>query len=97
MHTCAIVNGGAQCWGANFYGDLGNNSTTNASAPVQVTGLASGVTGIAAGGYHVCALANGHLQCWGDNTYGQLGNTTATSCNGGSNLCGLVPSPVTGL
>jgi len=50
-------------WGRGGDGQLGNNSYTNRSTPVQVTGPAgvgflSGVTGIAAGGFHSIALNN---------------------------------------
>lgn len=38
-HTCAVVNGGLWCWGLNAYGELGNNSITDSSVPVPVTGL----------------------------------------------------------
>jgi hypothetical protein len=37
--ACALVNGGAQCWGHNYSGELGNNSTNHSHVPVQVTGL----------------------------------------------------------
>ena len=39
-HTCAIVNGGAQCWGSNSDGQLGNGVGSGESFQrVQVTGL----------------------------------------------------------
>ncbi len=79
-HTCAIVDGGARCWGGNDYGQLGNNSTATYSVvPVQVQGLASGVTAISTGWDHTCALVNGGAQCWGSNDYGQLGNNSTTN------------------
>ena len=43
-HTCAVLNNGSvRCWGANDHGQLGNNSTDDASVPVrpQVADVAS--------------------------------------------------------
>jgi alpha-tubulin suppressor-like RCC1 family protein len=77
-HYCALVNGGAQCWGSNGYGQLGNNSTTNSSVPVQVQGLTWGVTAIAGGYSHTCASFNGAMKCWGSNYNGELGNNSRT-------------------
>jgi alpha-tubulin suppressor-like RCC1 family protein len=45
-HTCAVVNGGAKCWGRNDYGALGGNSNGEL---VQVQTLTSGVIAVGAG------------------------------------------------
>jgi alpha-tubulin suppressor-like RCC1 family protein len=90
-HSCAIVKGGAQCWGANDFGRLGNNSTVSSSSPVNVDGLTSGtgVQSIVAGYLHTCAIINGGAQCWGKNNYGQLGDGTTNDSS--------IPKPVVGL
>ncbi|MGC4093725.1 MAG: hypothetical protein QM756_38660 [Polyangiaceae bacterium] len=67
LHTCAIANGVALCWGTNSSGQLGNTSVIgDSSTPMQVQGLPSGITAIAAGGYQTCAIVNGAVWCWGD-------------------------------
>ena len=63
-HTCAVVNGGLHCWGANILGVVnGKPSEKSIAQPVQV--LDSGVTAVAAGGMHTCAVVRGAALCWG--------------------------------
>ena len=85
-HTCALSTTGAvYCWGYNFYGQLGNNSTTGSNVPVQLegvggSGLLSGIATIAAGYDHTCAVTTtGAVYCWGNNGYRQLGNNSTTN------------------
>lgn len=73
-HTCTIVNGGVQCWGANGSGQLGNGTTTDSLTPVVAIPAGSGVTAIASGYNYTCAIVKGLVKCWGDNTWGQLGD-----------------------
>ena len=93
--TCARTDAGsALCWGRNDHGQVGDGTTTWRYAPVGVTGLQSGVTAIAAGGYHACAIAaRGAVHCWGWNDYGQLGEGMPAEWHTPVPTVGLQPWP----
>src|SRR5690606_36326835 len=53
----------------------GREGITEASVPVQVSGMDGGIAFIDAGDEHSCALTGaGVAWCWGDNYWGQLGD-----------------------
>ena len=71
------VNGMLYAWGDNTYGQLGDGTTTDKSAPVSVAGRHSFIQ-VTGGGRisegHACGLkADGTVWCWGRNNHGQLG------------------------
>ena len=81
FHNDALTTtGGIEAWGANYYGQLGDGSTTDRTTPVAVA-LPDGVvaTAVADGGSHTLALTStGAVYAWGRNADGQLGDGTTT-------------------
>ena len=76
-------------WGENMYGQVGDNSTSDKSAPVAIGGQLDGrtVTAVVGGSSHSLALtADGRVFAWGDNASGQLGT--------GTMVASLTPVPV---
>lgn len=76
-HTCAIVEGHVQCWGADGTGQLGDGfATVRNPLPTRVRdsgGFDGGVTALSAGRSHTCALRKGQVWCWGQNDRRQIG------------------------
>ncbi|HUS32530.1 MAG TPA: hypothetical protein VMZ53_28710 [Kofleriaceae bacterium] len=72
--SCAIVGGGALCWGSNAEGQLGRGARgiTTTLEPLPLTS----VTMVSQGYGHGCALGSGAVSCWGDNDYGEAGDAT---------------------
>ena len=78
VKTCALLaSGTVKCWGSSSGGLFGPGITGGQSAPVQITGLPSGIESISVGDSHFCVATNlNGVKCWGGNTYGQLGDGT---------------------
>lgn len=77
-HVCGVVGGGAQCYGLDYMGQLGNDTGGNSATPAAVVGL-SNVTSIASWGFSSCAIANGGVSCSGGNQHSNLGDGTTTN------------------
>ena len=78
------------CWGKNYFGQIGDGSTTDRKTPVSITALGTTVVELAIGTSHSCARhGNGSLSCWGHGFYGQIGD--------GSKVDRWFPVAVTGL
>ncbi|MCL1808283.1 MAG: S-layer homology domain-containing protein [Clostridiales bacterium] len=76
-HFLALTSSGeVWTWGANWSGQLGNDSMDDSEVPKKVEGLVN-IVSIAAGYSHSLAVASdGSVFAWGSNTYGQLGDGT---------------------
>jgi alpha-tubulin suppressor-like RCC1 family protein len=67
--------GGLYTWGSNFNGQLGINSTTNRSTPVQTTVGGTNWKQVAIRGSTITAIkTDGTLWGWSENGFGGLGN-----------------------
>lgn len=84
-HTCAVVDAGALCWGANGQGQLGDTTTTPSQVPVAVSLPPTVIVRqVSASNFFSCALVNdppvnGKVFCWGRDAQGQVGNGAPAS------------------
>ena len=66
-------------WGYNLYAQLGDNTTTNRSSPVQTVSGGTDWKLVNSGWYHTTAIkTDGTLWTWGRNDNGGLGDNSRT-------------------
>ncbi len=86
--TCALTRSGPNdtrlfCWGRNNKGQLGDGTTQNRDAPVEVNGSnQKDFKQVDIGYAHTCGTTHDDkVFCWGENLFGQLGDGTTTQRN----------------
>lgn len=78
-HSCRLIGGIVQCWGANASGELGNGTGLPSTTPVTVAGISNAMM-ITARGHHTCALLSDKtVKCWGTGGYGVIGDGSTTN------------------
>jgi alpha-tubulin suppressor-like RCC1 family protein len=66
-------------WGRNQYGQLGTNTLSNKSSPVQTIASGTNWKQVSCADYNMSAIkTDGTLWLWGKNQYGQLGTNNTT-------------------
>lgn len=89
LHTCAGLFGRVYCWGDNAFGQLGDGTMLDRSAPVPISSIRD-VVDLRLGEEHSCAMTRiGAILCWGRNHQGQLGNGTTVDRNRPTVVSGL--------
>jgi len=90
-HACGITSSDhLMCWGANSYGQLGDGTNTDRSAPVSVDS-SNTYSQVSVAETHTCAImkvdvgnnppGSSILKCWGQNNSGKLGDGTGVNRN----------------
>jgi alpha-tubulin suppressor-like RCC1 family protein len=78
-HSMALQNNGSiWAWGKNEVGQLGDDTTTNRTTPVQVVDIADARAVAVAGTWSLALRNDGSVWSWGDNDSGQLLDKTKT-------------------
>jgi alpha-tubulin suppressor-like RCC1 family protein len=64
-------------WGNNSFGNLGDNTVSHRSSPVQTIAGGTNWKQVSSGYYHTAAIkTDGTIWSWGNNRYGNLGDNT---------------------
>ena len=78
-HSMSIkTDGTLWLWGSNSNGQLGDNSITSRSSPVQTVSGGTNWKSLAATMHTAAIKTDGTLWLWGQNSYGQLGDNSRT-------------------
>ena len=80
-HSLGLTSTGiAYAWGWNFYGQLGDNTTTSYSSPITVVGGITNWNLLASGYRHSLGVTStGIAYAWGSNSLGRLGDNTTSN------------------
>ena len=80
-HTAAVkTDGTLWLWGANDYGQLGDNTQVYKSSPIQTITYGTNWKQVSCGSYHTAAVkTDGTLWSWGENTYGTMGENAVNT------------------
>lgn len=74
-HGCAVVAGGARCWGYNDARSVVDSATASYDSAQMVVGLATGVSQVRSASDSTCVLTTaGAVRCFGEGGLGRNGN-----------------------